>query len=738
MDPGLACNSRIQRLLWTQDYITLTEEVILLESSFVLNRKNDIQTRTVQVGLTSSTLLIAEEKLASIKSSQANKNKRDSDLELFELIYLFPLVNVRLSIRTHSEEIGEHVIRVRLCNGLIWYLEPSESKHREDTWHEWVWWIHELEQRRRREGKQRRRKQRMKRHRVHNSRISEHESLDSISLTSRGFAAIDGGPGKKIESLDDNEGGRGLPAEPHYEHPTLDSNQNVKSASFGPTPRIGDRKQSTAHRWVHHFAEHIIDHHDETLPDSDDEEDDHGSCHRKDDKTKHGHYSKADAGNPLLFNAPVSHRKLSQRSSKMWSESHLSGSHSSLNGRQRQSRATLKNRMQSVLLHSGGVDSMSSLEDILSVGSLVSSNAESWSNRHARDTRKGLILSIDDLFEKTNVEVHRHGHMGRTRPMASMTRLDVLLEENEVVDTKDSTRRFGINKGEIHHTASLPDVHEGEASFIEDLPNADKLTHRTSLVYLDLENDDDSRTPHVINGHVLLLTKEEMDLHKLVDDLRKRSPDPRLKQTHTKKDKPHASFDDTAHQKKKQWSKTIYSDTNDRPRHHNHYNLKRRVSKPTSTGKRMSIFFTGANRKLHMLQESPHESPSSLRDVDPDDLANELTAIDAELFLRIHEAEMVGCMWLKEDRNYRAPNVVSAIDFFKKVAGMVTNEVLLPSGSTERASVIKYFLKVAEALKEMKNYHSLLAVLAGLQSPAVYRLRDTWLLIDEQDPKEYQ
>lgn len=730
MDSGLACNSRIQRLLWTQDYITLTEEVILLESSFVLNRRNDIQSRMVQVGLTSSTLLIAEEKLASIKSSQANKNKCDSDLELFELIYLFPLVNVRLSIRTHSEEIGEHVIRVRLCNGLIWYLESSDSKHREDTWHEWVWWIHELEQRRRLESKKRRRKQRMKSHRVHNSKISEHESLDSQSITSGGFAATDGGPGNKIESINDNKGGRGLPAEPHYEHPTLGSNQNVKSASFGPTPRIGDRKQSTAHRWVHHFAEHIIDHHDETLPDSDDEEDDHGSCHHNDDKTKRGQSSNTDSSNPLLFNVPASHRKLSQRSSKMWSESHLSGGHSSLNGRHSQSRTTLKNRMQSVLLHSGGVDSMSSLEDILSVGSLVSSNAESWSNMHARDTRKGLILSIDDLFEKTNVEVHKHGHMGRTRPMASMTRLDVLLEENEVVDTKDSTRRVGINKGEIHYTASVPDVPEGEASFIEDLPNADKLTHRTSLVYLDLENDDDSRTPHVINGHVMLLTKEEMDLHKLVDDLRKNSPDPRLKQTHTKKDKPHASFDDTAHQN--------YSATNDRPRHHNHYNLKRRVSKPTSTAKRMNIFFTGANRKLHILKESPHESPSSLRDVDPDDLANELTAIDAELFLRIHEAEMVGCMWLKEDRNYRAPNVVSAIDFFKKVAGMVTKEVLLPSRSTERASVIKYFLKVAEALKEMKNYHSLLAVLAGLQSPAVYRLRDTWLLLDEQDPKEYQ
>nr|XP_054772136.1 uncharacterized protein LOC129280107 [Lytechinus pictus] len=723
MDSGLACSSRIQRLLWTQDYISLAEEVILLESSFVLSRRNNLQLRAVQVGLTSSALLIAEEKPSpqpSNKTPQRRTKSFDTDLELFELIYLFPLVNVRLSIRTHSEEIGEHVIRVRLCNGLVWYLELSDETHREDKWHEWVWWIHELEKRRKLENKQKRRKHRMGTLKGRNSKISNLGSPDSQSVASREQVAIGGDAGKKD--------GRELNTQ--Y--------RNINMKPSGPTPRAGDRRQSTAHRWVHHFAEHIIDHHDETLADNNDEH--HGSFHQNSgDITKHGTSSGTLSGNPLLFNDPLSHGKLDHKASKMWSESHISVARSSFNSRHSKSKGTLKNPMHSALLQCGAVDSLSSLEDIQSVGSLVSSNAESWTNRHAKDTRKGLILSIDDLFERTNVEAHAHGHAGRARPMASMTRLDMLLE-NGVFDNLDRTRGFGINKGEIHHTASLPDVLEGEASFIEDIPNADQVTHHTSLVYLDLENDDDTRTAHVINGHVMLLTKEEMELHKLVDNLRKKNPDPRLKRL-TKKEKSHPKIDDThiehpAHKKKKRWSISHhYYEHDDGNDEDGHDKMKRRM--PKATGKRMSIFFTGANRKLHILKESPRESPSSLRDVEPDDLANELTALDAELFLRIHEAEMVGCMWLKEDRNYRAPNVVVAIGFFKKIAGMVTKEILTPARSIERASSIKYFLKVADVLREMKNYHSLRAVLTGLQSPAVYRLRDTWLLIEEQDPEDY-
>ena len=42
-----------------------------------------------------------------------------------------------------------------------------------------------------------------------------------------------------------------------------------------------------------------------------------------------------------------------------------------------------------------------------------------------------LVLCVGDLFEKSNVEIHEHGHAGRVRPMASDTALTHLLEFEE-------------------------------------------------------------------------------------------------------------------------------------------------------------------------------------------------------------------------------------------------------------------------------------------------------------------
>lgn len=747
MDSGLACNSRIQRLLWTQDYITLAEEVVLLESSFVLDRRNDAKMRMVQVGLTSSSLLIAEDKLSSM--SPANKlihrktKECNSDIELFEMMFLFPLANVRLSVRTHSEEIGNHVIRVRLCSGPTWYLELSDLRHREEKWHEWVWWIHELDHRRRQERKMKRRKQRAASlSKGMGSRLTLQSNNSSIASLQQRTTEYHRNEKNGLPNAINSSNTSSLSPDTSTEKHDLKAPKELSFPSNRSALGPAGRRRSAANRWVHHFAEHIIDHHDEHLEENAEDVDEHHhhqSKHPNESNTT-GFNFEAPSSNPLLFMEVASSAKLSNRSSNIWSDSHLDMKHSYHRHSSHLGARGLRSRHHSLpshvtsMLHRDRENSLSSLEDIQSIGSLVSSNAESWTNRHARDTRRGLLLSVGDLFGKVNFEAHAHGHVGRSRPMASMTRLDVLVQ-NECNDSEV------VNKGELHHTPSLPDVLEGEAGFLEDLSNADKVTHRLSLVYLDLENDDDSRSPHVINGHVMLLTKEQMDLHKKVEDIRTPEPDFRLKHKFANPAKQKGCKGNDVQQMEQASSiiskRAIEKHDYNSSTHVIQHNSPNRMSKPM--GKRMSIFFTGANRKLHSLRESHLESHLvALHDVEPDELANELTAIDAELFLRIHEAELVGCMWLKEERNHRSPNVLSAIDFFKKVAGMVVDEVLLPDRSTERAAYVMHFLKVAESLRQNNNFHSLRAILAGLQSPSVYRLQDTWSLLEKEYPHEYK
>jgi hypothetical protein len=49
-------------------------------------------------------------------------------------------------------------------------------------------------------------------------------------------------------------------------------------------------------------------------------------------------------------------------------------------------------------------------------------------------------------------------------------------------------------------------------------------------------------------------------------------------------------------------------------------------------------------------------------------LAQALTAIEHELFLSLHEEELLGIEWKKKNKHIRAPNVVSMINWFNRVS----------------------------------------------------------------------
>lgn len=56
---------------------------------------------------------------------------------------------------------------------------------------------------------------------------------------------------------------------------------------------------------------------------------------------------------------------------------------------------------------------------------------------------------------------------------------------------------------------------------------------------------------------------------------------------------------------------------------------------------------------------------------------------------------------------------------------MATEIVVTPS-LRKRASVIKHFIFVAQACRELKNFNTLLAITAGLNLAVIQRLRKTW------------
>jgi hypothetical protein len=74
------------------------------------------------------------------------------------------------------------------------------------------------------------------------------------------------------------------------------------------------------------------------------------------------------------------------------------------------------------------------------------------------------------------------------------------------------------------------------------------------------------------------------------------------------------------------------------------------------------------------------------------------------------------------------------IDRFNMITRWISTLVVTEEKLRNRAKRFVKFIKVAEALRQMHNYHTLMAVLSGLNDGPVYRLKFT----KDEIPVKYQ
>ncbi|KAL5484503.1 hypothetical protein EMCRGX_G021016 [Ephydatia muelleri] len=121
------------------------------------------------------------------------------------------------------------------------------------------------------------------------------------------------------------------------------------------------------------------------------------------------------------------------------------------------------------------------------------------------------------------------------------------------------------------------------------------------------------------------------------------------------------------------------------------------------------------------------------RSVAPEDIAAQLTLIDLELFRAIGLEEFTDGKWTKKDKCRLAPNIVAFTTRFNHTSFWVVKVILTEKVVKIRAEILTQFIRVAKKLLELNNIHSLKAVVAGLQSAAVYRLSQTWKLVPKKE-----
>ena len=97
--------------------------------------------------------------------------------------------------------------------------------------------------------------------------------------------------------------------------------------------------------------------------------------------------------------------------------------------------------------------------------------------------------------------------------------------------------------------------------------------------------------------------------------------------------------------------------------------------------------------------------------------------------------QCLGSVWSRRDksRDRDAATVVATIEQFNAVSYRVISTVLIDcdAKNSARGRVISAWIDIAQELRMLKNFSSLKAIVSGLQSNPVFRLRKAWQAVSK-------
>jgi len=121
--------------------------------------------------------------------------------------------------------------------------------------------------------------------------------------------------------------------------------------------------------------------------------------------------------------------------------------------------------------------------------------------------------------------------------------------------------------------------------------------------------------------------------------------------------------------------------------------------------------------------------PLNVFDFDELEVARQLTLIEYEYYEKILPGELFGQSWSKEKTQHRSANVLSMINRSNDVSMWVAGLILEPARVKLRAKRFTTLVRIAEQLRNLNNYSTLMAFLAAINNSSVSRLRFTKQLL---------
>eukprot|EP00301_Raphidiophrys_heterophryoidea_P022169 c6394_g1_i1.p1 GENE.c6394_g1_i1~~c6394_g1_i1.p1 ORF type:complete len:528 (-),score=114.25 c6394_g1_i1:209-1792(-) len=112
-------------------------------------------------------------------------------------------------------------------------------------------------------------------------------------------------------------------------------------------------------------------------------------------------------------------------------------------------------------------------------------------------------------------------------------------------------------------------------------------------------------------------------------------------------------------------------------------------------------------------------------DIDPLELARQLTIMEAEMYCLLERTEFLSCAWSKPKLRHLAPHVLETIDHFNRLSMFVVGEIVRYDTVVRRRAVYERVVAIMQCLLDLSNFNTLMALMAGLSNAAIFRLKAT-------------
>ncbi|SMR63982.1 unnamed protein product [Zymoseptoria tritici ST99CH_3D1] len=129
--------------------------------------------------------------------------------------------------------------------------------------------------------------------------------------------------------------------------------------------------------------------------------------------------------------------------------------------------------------------------------------------------------------------------------------------------------------------------------------------------------------------------------------------------------------------------------------------------------------------------------PISITDLEPLEVARQITLIVMKVYCDIHPQELLSMDWSKPNTK-RARNVRRMCLLNTDLSHVVADTILAPDSPKARAGVIKHWAKVGVACLELQNYDSVMSIMCTINSSVVKRLKKTWEFVHKKTHARFE